>query len=65
MSCILLVFLGNILAKVGSRDVELLGVFYALVVDSAPTVLIGVFCIVICIAVPSVDGTSHELVHGV
>jgi hypothetical protein len=62
MSRRLLVFIGNKLAKVGSGDVELLrllaGVYYALGVDYT-LVLIGVLCVVICVAVPGVEGIAH------
>jgi hypothetical protein len=55
MPHIFLVFLGNIFAKFGSRDVELLGlladVCCALGVDYAPVVLTGVFFTVICVIV--------------
>jgi hypothetical protein len=61
MSHRLLVFLGNKLANVGSRDVELLGLLVgvccALGVDCAPVDLTGVVCVVICVAV--VEGTVH------
>jgi hypothetical protein len=61
MSCRLLVFLGNILANVGSRNVELLGqlvgVCCALGVDYTPTNLTGVVCAWICVIVPKVEGT--------
>jgi len=63
MSHRLLVFHGNILAKVGSGDVELLGllagVCCALGVHCTPIILTGVLCVVICVAVPDVDGTMH------
>jgi hypothetical protein len=63
MSLRLLVFLGNILSKFGSGDVELLGlladVYCALGVDYAPDVLIGLFCVVICSIVIGVEGTVH------
>ena len=60
MSHRLLVFLGNKLAKVGSGDVELLGLLVgvccALVVDYTPVVLTRLFCMIICVAVPYVEG---------
>ena len=63
MPCRLLVFLGNRLAKVGSGDVELLGLLvgicYNLGVDCTPTVLTVVFCMVICVVMPGVDGPAH------
>jgi energy-converting hydrogenase Eha subunit B len=60
----LLVFLGNRLAKVGyGGDVGLLEllacVCCTLGVDSAPVVLTGVFCVVIYVPVPGVEGTAH------
>jgi hypothetical protein len=62
MSHILLVFLGNKLANVGSGYVELLGLFVgvccALGVDYAPVDITGVFFIVICITVRGVEGTA-------
>jgi hypothetical protein len=65
MSRRLLVFLGNRLAKVGSGDVELLGLLVdvccALSVDCAPVVLTGVLCIVICVAVPGVKGLRIDM----
>ena len=55
MSCIFLVFLGNIFAKFGSGDVELHGlladVCCALGVAYAPVVLTGVFFTVISVVV--------------
>ena len=63
MLCIFLVFLGNIFAKFGSGDVELLkllvGVCCVLGVDCAPVVLSGVLCVVICIVVLGEEGNSH------
>jgi len=65
MSHILLIFLGNKLANVGSRDVEvfrpLVGVCCALGVDFALAILTGVFCAVICIVVVGVDGTARPV----
>jgi hypothetical protein len=62
MSCRLIVFLGNRLSNVGSRDVELLellvGVFCSLGVDRAPTNLTGVVCAMICVAVLKVEGIA-------
>jgi len=58
MSHIFLVFLGNIFAKFGYGDVELLGLLVdvccALGVNCAPAILIGVFFTVICVIVPGV-----------
>ena len=58
MSRILLVFLGNILANVGSGDVELLelsvGVFCVLGVDCAPVVLTGVLFVLIYVSVQDI-----------
>jgi hypothetical protein len=63
MSHRLLVFLGNRLAKVGSGDVELLGMLVddccALGVDYAPAILTRVLCVVICVAVLDIEGTAY------
>jgi hypothetical protein len=60
---IILVFIGNILAKFGSGDVELLGLIVgvccALGVDCGAVVFTGVLCIVICVTVLGVEGTVH------
>ena len=65
---IFVVFLGNRLAKVGSGDVELLGlltgVCCALGVDYALVVLTRVLCTVICVTVSGVEWIMHRLVHG-
>jgi hypothetical protein len=69
MSRIILVFLSNKIANVGSRYVELLRLLtsfcYTLGVDYTHDVLTGVLCVVICVTVPGVEGTSHLLIHGV
>ena len=59
----LLFFLGNRLANVQSKEVELLGLLASvcctLGVDSAPVVLNGVLCTMICVTVLGVEGTTH------
>lgn len=60
------VFLGNKLCKVGSGDIELLGLFAdvccTLGVDCALVVLTGLFCAMICIAMPDIEGAAHFFV---
>jgi hypothetical protein len=63
MSCKILVFLGNILDNVGSRDVELLellvGVFCALGVEFSPANLTGVVYVAICVTFLGVKVVVH------
>jgi hypothetical protein len=69
MPHIILVFLSNKLANVGSRYVELLRLLASfccgLGVDCTHDVLIGVLYVVICVTMLVVEGKTHLLIHGV